>query len=60
MQVRGGNEIAIFRVPPDEGRDIGAERDDAKLIGAGEVERCPSKFGGQAFALQGLRNFSMV
>jgi hypothetical protein len=30
------------------------------MIGAGEVERCPSKFGGQAFALQGRGNFGVA
>ena len=51
MQVVGGNEIVVLRVLPDERGDVVAERHDTKLIGAGEIERSSSKFGGQAFAL---------
>ena len=50
----------IFRMPADEHGDIAAQRHDAEMIGAGEIKRGSGQFGGQAFALQKLRNFSVV
>ena len=59
-EVLGGNKIMIFRMPADEHGDIAAQRHDAEMIGAGEIKRGSGQFGGQAFALQKLRNFSVV
>ena len=59
-EVLGGNKIMVFRMLPDEQGNVAAQRHDAKMIGAGKIKRRPGKFGGQAFALQGLRNFSVV
>ena len=59
-EVLGGNKIMVFRMLPDEQGNVAAQRHDAKMIGAGEIKRGPGKFGGEAFALQGLRNFSVV
>ena len=39
--------------------DVGAERHDAKMIGAGEIERHMRKFCGEPLAFEGRGNFGM-
>ncbi len=60
LQVIGGNEILIFSMPSDKCGNVRAQRHDAEMIGAGEIERSTGKFGGEALALNGRGNFNVV
>jgi len=60
LQVFGGNEIVVFRMPSDKRGNVRALRHDAEMIGASEIERGTGKFGGEALALKGRGNFNMV
>lgn len=60
MQVFGGNEVVVFRMRPDKRGNVGAQRYDAEMIGASEIEPGTGKLGGEAFALKGRRNFNVV
>jgi hypothetical protein len=60
LQVFGGNEIVVFRMPSDKRGNVRAQRHDAEMIGASEIERGTGKFGGEALALKGRGNFGVV
>ena len=60
LQVFGGNEVVVFRMLADECGNVGAQRHDAEMIGAGEIEPGTGKFGGQALAFKGPGNFNMA
>ena len=45
---------------PDKRGNIRAQRHDAEMIGACEIEPGTGKFGGEALALKGRGNFNMV
>src|SRR2546422_50999 len=60
LQVFGGNEVVVFRMLPDKRGNVRAQRHDAEMVGAGEIERGTGKFGGEAFALKGRGNFNVV
>ena len=59
LEVAGRNEILIFRVLANETGDVGAERDNPEMVGAGEIERHPGKFCGQALAFEWPRHFGV-
>ena len=50
----------VFRMPSHKRGNVRAQRHDAEMIGAGEIERGTGKFGGEALALKGRGNFNMV
>jgi len=50
----------VFRMPSDKRGNVRAQRHDAEMIGAGEIERSTGKFGGEALALNGRGNFNVV
>jgi len=50
----------VFRMPSDKRGNVRAQRHDAEMIGAGEIERATRKFGGEALALKGRGNFNVA
>ena len=50
----------VFRIPSDKRGNVSAQRRDAEMIGAGEIEPGTGKFGGQALAFKGPGNFNMA
>jgi hypothetical protein len=60
QQVVGRKEILILRMLANEIGDVGTERDNPEMIGAGEIERKSGEFGRQAPAFQRLRYFGVV
>ncbi len=60
LQVIVGNEVVVFRMHPDKRGNVGAQRHHAEMIGACEIEPGTGKFGSEALALEGRRDFNMV
>src|SRR5437879_13287543 len=59
LEVAGRNEILILRVLANETGDVGAERDNSEIVGAGEIERHAGKFCSEALAFEWLRHFGV-
>ena len=59
LEVVGRNEILIFRVLSNKTGDVRAERHNAEMIDAGEIERSARKVGSQAVAFEWRRHFSV-
>ena len=59
LEVAGRNEILILRVLANETGDVGAERDNSEIVGAGEIERHAGKFCSHALAFEWLRHFGV-
>ena len=59
LEVVGGNEIVSLGVFANVCGDVGAQWHDAKMIGAGEIERGAGKLCGEALAFEGRGNLGM-
>src|SRR5947208_9045697 len=59
LEVAGRNDILILRVLANETGDVGAERDNSEIVGAGEIERHAGKFCSHALAFEWLRHFGV-
>jgi hypothetical protein len=60
LQVFGRNEVLIFSVFANEIGHVGAERHDAEMIAAREIQGGTGKSPCQAVAFEGLRHLSVV
>jgi hypothetical protein len=60
LELVRGDEILDFRMPVNIAGDEGTERNNAKLIGAGKIERGAGEFGGEAFSFEGRGNFGVI
>jgi hypothetical protein len=59
LEVVGRNEILIFRMLSNKTGDVRAERDNAEMIEAGEIERNAREVGRKALAFEWRRHFGV-